>query len=548
MSRKDTAHVGLSSKLAFYHVSSLLRFTRSFSRMLLLDYHHQEDEQVASRGSISMKTAVLKQTPGSSGLRFEVQSTPTRGHHGVQKWYLKANHPVEAARWIQALNKSIEWSRREAERASVESEVASLLTPSTRGASGTFSRHSTQVAAALHSTPSSIAGDESPTLKEPSGDEHEGYRTDHEEESSAEGAAENPPHHLSFELHGNATLAQMELTAQMLGALQTAPGSTDAKSAMADSLNHVQAMLNEYVAMVRAREDWYREALRKERARQNVWEESLQAVVAEGELMERELRAKARRRSRLATDASGFVTASEMSSLPGTQPNTLRGRPPHLTLPPPTVTVESPQPTATPQTVSITQTSTDTITPGQVPSQTPTPTVSSMSARRTSVSRRPLSISPTTPPAQRPFSLIMSAPAGDEDDGEGDTDEEDEFFDAIEAGNLPNLVINDSLAGRVSMPLPPLLDKRQYEGYEHLRTRLGITSDDRPPMSLWAVLKNSIGKDLTKISFPVFFNEPTSMLQRMVSALVVVSCAYTHVLFVQAEDMEFSECCEPSLN
>jgi hypothetical protein len=38
------------------------------------------------------------------------------------------------------------------------------------------------------------------------------------------------------------------------------------------------------------------------------------------------------------------------------------------------------------------------------------------------------------------------------------------------------------------------------------------------------VLKHSIGKDLTKISFPVFFNEPTSMLQRM------------------AEDMEFSEC------
>jgi hypothetical protein len=38
------------------------------------------------------------------------------------------------------------------------------------------------------------------------------------------------------------------------------------------------------------------------------------------------------------------------------------------------------------------------------------------------------------------------------------------------------------------------------------------------------VLKGSIGKDLTRISFPVFFNEPTSMLQRM------------------AEDMEFTEC------
>jgi len=43
-------------------------------------------------------------------------------------------------------------------------------------------------------------------------------------------------------------------------------------------------------------------------------------------------------------------------------------------------------------------------------------------------------------------------------------------------------------------------------------------------------LKHSIGKDLTRISFPVFFNEPTSMLQRM------------------AEDMEFSECCASSFS
>ena len=113
-----------------------------------------------------------------------------------------------------------------------------------------------------------------------------------------------------------------------------------------------------------------------------------------------------------------------------------------------------------------------------------------------------------------------TSPQGDEDDG--DTDEEDEFFDAIESNTLPNLVINDSLSGKRIEPLPALVDKTQYQGYEHLRPRLSITSDDRPPMSLWAVLKNSIGKDLTKISFPVFFNEPTSMLQRMVGLVVML--------------------------
>ena len=34
-------------------------------------------------------------------------------------------------------------------------------------------------------------------------------------------------------------------------------------------------------------------------------------------------------------------------------------------------------------------------------------------------------------------------------------------------------------------------------------------------LTVWSFLKSSVGKDLTKISFPVSFNECTSMLQRM---------------------------------
>ncbi|WFD00762.1 hypothetical protein MYAM1_003514 [Malassezia yamatoensis] len=63
-----------------------------------------------------------------------------------------------------------------------------------------------------------------------------------------------------------------------------------------------------------------------------------------------------------------------------------------------------------------------------------------------------------------------------------------------------------------------------FEPYEHLRRELPIKKDERPSMSLWSILKKNIGKDLTKIAFPVAFNEPTSMLQRM------------------AEDMEFQDC------
>lgn len=33
--------------------------------------------------------------------------------------------------------------------------------------------------------------------------------------------------------------------------------------------------------------------------------------------------------------------------------------------------------------------------------------------------------------------------------------------------------------------------------------------------NIWAVLKNCIGKELSKITMPVVFNEPLSFLQRM---------------------------------
>ncbi|WFD18546.1 hypothetical protein MCAP1_000750 [Malassezia caprae] len=165
-------------------------------------------------------------------------------------------------------------------------------------------------------------------------------------------------------------------------------------------------------------------------------------------------------------------------------------------------------------------------------------------------------------------------------------DEEDEFFDTVDSDNIPNLHVEEPLSRQGTMssgldtedatkdesaPQPsaeqgaagvageqvsqgadeskkeeePPKDNNQsqdtegaateasskhflegpgYEPYKHLRQKMPIGKDERPAMSLWSILKNNIGKDLTKISFPVAFNEPTSMLQRM------------------SEDLEFSEC------
>lgn len=37
----------------------------------------------------------------------------------------------------------------------------------------------------------------------------------------------------------------------------------------------------------------------------------------------------------------------------------------------------------------------------------------------------------------------------------------------------------------------------------------------RDEVGLWTILKNCVGKELSKITFPVVFNEPLSFLQRM---------------------------------
>lgn len=56
---------------------------------------------------------------------------------------------------------------------------------------------------------------------------------------------------------------------------------------------------------------------------------------------------------------------------------------------------------------------------------------------------------------------------------------------------------------------------KSFAGYEDPpRKKLAIDADNRPKISLWGVLKSLIGKDMTKMTLPVSFNECTNLLQR----------------------------------
>jgi hypothetical protein len=457
-----------------------------------------------------MKTAVLRPPMGGEKLRFEVHSTPSRGRTHVQKWYMKANHPVEASRWTQGISRAIEHAKHSCKAS--ESDTSSISRHSFRGTINSTlpvqrrDRDTASVSSSLVPTDDEggeniFQGDSS--LRERENDEQHDALSGNDSTDRIYDT-NTPPHESSFELHGNSTAAQLELTIQLLPDLSSpstiVSHTVELNDALKESLRTVQSMLNEYLHMVKERDDWWRARIMHEQQRQTVWEQSLQSVVQEGEALERELRRHSRRHTRIESSTSG-----------GEGLGTVKARPSALPLSPPMEDAE----------FGVREPTPDTAVP-----------ILSTGRRRSSPDTRGAGTSlevalaralSTVPPVVRRMSLQRPSSVGVagitrsiEEDEAVDTDEEDEFFDAIESNALPNLVVHEALAGHSEPLLPKYIDKSQYDGYRVLRKELDLKSDNRPPTSLWSVLKHSIGKDLTKITFPVFFNEPTSMLQRMV--------------------------------
>ncbi|AET40015.1 uncharacterized protein Ecym_5249 [Eremothecium cymbalariae DBVPG len=83
---------------------------------------------------------------------------------------------------------------------------------------------------------------------------------------------------------------------------------------------------------------------------------------------------------------------------------------------------------------------------------------------------------------------------------------------------------NVALTAAQKAKMEMLLAEGTYLGYEEeVRKKLALNKDERPKINLWSALKSMIGKDMTRMSLPVTFNEPTSLLQRV------------------AEDLEYSD-------
>uniref|UniRef100_A0A7N8YEC4 Oxysterol-binding protein n=1 Tax=Mastacembelus armatus TaxID=205130 RepID=A0A7N8YEC4_9TELE len=88
-----------------------------------------------------------------------------------------------------------------------------------------------------------------------------------------------------------------------------------------------------------------------------------------------------------------------------------------------------------------------------------------------------------------------------------DEDDDNEFFDAME--EAPEFI---------TVPADPQFHKSESPSQELVplkKRRTRIPDKPNYSLNLWSIMKNCIGKELSKIPMPVNFNEPISMLQRL---------------------------------
>jgi len=142
--------------------------------------------------------------------------------------------------------------------------------------------------------------------------------------SSGASGTNIPPHEASFALHGNSTAAQLELTMQLLSEFLppsiTVIRTVELNGALKESLRRAQGMLDEYLHMVKKRDDWWRARLVQEQRRREVLEQSLQSVEEEGEMAERRLSRYLGRHTSIDSDISDWEGLATIQTRPPTLP------------------------------------------------------------------------------------------------------------------------------------------------------------------------------------------------------------------------------------
>ncbi|OLN96508.1 Oxysterol-binding protein-like protein 2 [Colletotrichum chlorophyti] len=478
-------------------------------------YKHQDDAGSACRGAINTRIAKLHMSADEK-TKFEII-----GKSSV-KYTLKANHEVEAKRWFWALNNSIQWTKDQAkEEERQRARGAELLRQAKAEQSGKSTELSINEA---HSESASVADTRRSSVQLPRSMSHSkmsvpksdfaGASTiasnddefadaatdagqsraagahghlgdpdddddDFEDVSSREEPAVNKD---AFNITAQSAKLQLD-TISAVNAAMLAEASKNPNTVVSDP--KVTQALTTYDAAVRSltglvgdlmriskdRDAYWQYRLDREIDMRRMWEESMAKVAKEQEILEErvdqaEMKRKLAKRAlrEVMNESSPAATGQKLD-----KENKADG----------TETVEA-------------AVGAD----GDLPVAPKSPS-RSLSRKKTALDQIELS--------------------------DSESEDEDEFFDAVDAGEvevsqLPpsDVVSSPQEEKQQQLVVSGAMDiSSSFKGYENgIRTRLKMDADDRPKISLWGILKSMIGKDMTKMTLPVSFNEPTSLLYR----------------------------------
>jgi hypothetical protein len=110
---------------------------------------------------------------------------------------------------------------------------------------------------------------------------------------------------------------------------------------------------------------------------------------------------------------------------------------------------------------------------------------------------------------------------------QSDDDESDAFFDTYEILSSTSNGSSDQCEETSSATEKSEAKSPNEFNYPYInrRKKLPDPSEKETGISLWSIIKDNIGKDLTKVCLPVYFNEPISSLQKCFEDL-----EYSHLL------------------
>lgn len=475
-------------------------------------YKHQDDTGSACRGAINMKIATLHMDPQDK-TKFEIQ-----GKSSV-KYHLKANHAVEAKRWFWTLTNAIQWTKDEAkeeqrqkQRQAEQLRKAKLgegtlrtdEASSNRGAisggtplSTTTSRVSFQDArlgspnVTGNDASSMKSYEESFTAKEATQTANEISATivaggsDDEDADEISIHEEQPTNKDTFEISAHSASFQLSLLAQVSAALKlesskspstpvSDPTVAQAISAYDSAVRSLQGLVEDLLRISRDRDKYWQYQLDREADARRMWEESMAQVVREQEALEGRIGESEDKRKRT---KRALREVLENTSLPPSRPSRLSNQ-------------RASEDQRLVQNVSEELRSGDDV---HFPS------------RRKSVGFRER--------GRRKSTITSLTNLSD-----SDTEENEEFFDAVDTGEVYLTELPPALPG--PSPVSPNGDSRaledlrktketeissSFKGYEDpIRQQLKLDPNNRPPRSLWVRYFNlNVGSLLANILYSI---------------------------------------------